>query len=443
MLLADPYASIHVWYSLKSSAQYLKKLKEISGIEPKKGRWSDSEVKQLKENMKLYQNLNPDVNIIKLLFERRNVERTRIFKETRVWDILAYGLCRIINSIILTIKHYYMKHAGFKTGVYSKQEYSYLKELVAKHGHDWALISTLMNRSTGSLCPTYHHSIKNCINRGPWHHDEKERFFHITKILIQYNQQQGSPLYKFKWPIVSDFVKTRSEHSCRKFAKANEFLFPRLLVQNDFTHLFKEAMVLYLYFTKIQFQVEIDFKELVFLFDGKFKATELREEFKKMIPVLTNGNFKEEIKSQYKKEIKGAKSMFQRINFTNVVESMKRPRTISWMKTKYFLLVKENISEYENKTSEDIISILHEQYCSDHTFENKRDTSEQEACISDSNEVSIQIGIHRTTIPSIDLMSDDEDERELVDLTLIADGDNDVIDDNDDAYNITDVMIID
>jgi len=157
-----------------------------------------------------------------------------------------------------------------------------------------------------------------------------------------------------------------------------------------------------------------------------------------MLPELTNGNFKEETKSKYKKEIKEAKSMFQRINFTNVVESMKRPRTISWMKTKYFLLVKE----YENKTSEDIISILHEQYCSDQTFENNEDTLEQEACISDSNETSINNEINKTSIPSIDLMSDDEDESELVDLTLIADDDNDVIDDNYDPCGIINVMII-
>jgi len=143
--------------------------------------------------------------------------------------------------------------------------------------------------------------------------------------------------------------------------------------------------------------------------------------------------------------------MFQRINFTNVLATMKIPRTIGWIKTKYFLLVKENISEYENKTSEDIISILHEQYCSDQTFENKRDTSEQETCIADFDEVSINNELNKPTIPSIGLMSDDEDESELVDLTLIADDDDDdtnvfddVIDDNDDPYyEITDVMIID
>jgi len=167
-------------------------------------------------------------------------------------------------------------------------------------------------------------------------------------------------------------------------------------------------MVLYIYFSKTQSQNEIDLKELVILFDGKFAENELKEKLSEILPELTNSNLQEEIKSKYKKEIKEAKSMFKRINFTNI--TMKRPRTVAWMKSKYFLLVNENVSEYNNKTSEEIITMLHKQYCSNKIFENNEDTLEQEACILDSNETSINSELKTATKSAIDLVSDDEDE---------------------------------
>jgi len=63
---------------------------------------------------------------------------------------------------------------------------------------------------------------------------------------------------------------------------------------------------------------------------------------------------------------------------------MKLPRTKAWMKAKYFLLVKENISEHENKSAEVIITILHKQYCSKMFFKNKENKSEQETYSFDS-----------------------------------------------------------
>jgi len=58
------------------------------------------------------------------------------------------------------------------------------------------------------------------------------------------------------------------------------------------------------------------------------------------------------------------KYIFQRINFQNVQQSMSNPRTICWLKAKYFLLVGENITKFEEKTSEQIIALLHTKYCS-------------------------------------------------------------------------------
>jgi len=53
---------------------------------------------------------------------------------------------------------------------------------------------------------------------------------------------------------------------------------------------------------------------------------------------------------------------------------MKRPRTVAWLKAKYYLLVNENISEHESKTAEVIITMLYEECCSEEAFENKQHT---------------------------------------------------------------------
>jgi len=108
---------------------------------------------------------------------------------------------------------------------------------------------------------------------------------------------------------------------------------------------------------------------LILLFESKFTANELKEELNKMIPVLANDYFTESLKSKYKKEIQEAKVLFKRINFSNVLVNMKIPRTIAWLKAKYYLLVNGNISEHGNKTSEEIITLLHEVYCYKETFD--------------------------------------------------------------------------
>jgi len=280
MVLGDPYASVHVWICAKSN-EYLKKLKETSGIKPKKGFWSPSEIMQLKENMELYKSLNPNVDVFTLIYEGNSKEKTSIFKETRFLDILAFNLCRTLDSIRTTIKHHFMKQAGFKTGGFTKDEYSYMKELVMKHGKEWPLISRLMKRSSVGLSAVYHHCVKNNINQGKWKNDEKKRFFQIVKKLLQYNKRHGLSLYKIRWGVVSNFVKTRSEYSCKYFGTSKKGLLETLLVQKDFTLLQEKSMALYMYFSKVPSLNAIDIKELILLFDNKFGENELRKEFKK------------------------------------------------------------------------------------------------------------------------------------------------------------------
>jgi len=237
MLLSDPFVSVHIWKS--SNLDYLKNLKEVLGIEPNIGHWSASEIKQLKNNMKLYQRLNPSIDIFKLIYERKTIERTRIYKTTRFWDILAFKLCRILDHVCASLTKHFRAKAGYKTGPCSKHEHSYLRELVMKHGKDWTLISNLMNRNENNLSTVYHASVKNNVNEGPWKIYEKERMLCISKRLMMYNKRHGTLLFKINYRVVSDFVKTRNANACQKFASSNKALLETLLPPIDFTLLLK------------------------------------------------------------------------------------------------------------------------------------------------------------------------------------------------------------
>jgi len=145
--------------------------------------------------MELYQSLNPDVEILKLFYERANKAKTIIFNTTCFWDIISYNLCRRLLTIQTFIFGKYSKKAGYKTGAYTKQEYTLLKQLVHTHGNNWDLISSLMNRTTADVSICYNHQIKNKINEGAWHQEEKDRFLCIVKRLVQYNLKEGSPIF--------------------------------------------------------------------------------------------------------------------------------------------------------------------------------------------------------------------------------------------------------
>jgi len=372
--LEDPYRVLHDWTLTKEK---LENLKRTVGIEPKNGAWSVSEEQQLEENMKRYQSMNPSVNIFKLLYEQRNKSKSKVFNETHFWETLSFNLCRKLKNINASAMLKFCKRAGYKTGPYMKHELSCLKTLVKKHGANWQLISKLMNRTPANLCISYNQNVKNNINKGPWHKDEKDRFLCIAKRLIQYNQRHGYPLYQINSRIVSDFVLTRCSDNCQKFAKNNKILLQTLLLDNTFTLLLKETMILYLYCSKNQLDTNIEWKELILLFDGKYSENELSKEYNNIITELPNGDLKCSIESEYKNLIQESECLFKRIDFENVLNSMSSKRTIAWLKSKFYLLVNKNISDYVNKTAEEMISILHDQYCSKSSFNNKTSTKRQ------------------------------------------------------------------
>jgi len=249
MLLDDTYRSLHNW-NVHRNMQYLENLKQTTGIKPNKGPWSASEIKQLEDNMKLYQSLNPNVKIFKLLYEKKSKTKQRIYIETQFWDLLSYNLCRKMESIHLGSISYFSKKAGFKAGTYSKQEYKFIRELVNKHGQNWQLISNLTNRCATSLSMTYNSNIKNNVNSGPWNKDEKDKFICIVKQLMHYNQRNQLPLLKINFRIVSYFVQTRSSLACSNFLKVNKFMLENMFISNkkNSSYIVEEAMILYTYF---------------------------------------------------------------------------------------------------------------------------------------------------------------------------------------------------
>jgi len=364
MLLEDPYRPLHNW-NIHRNENYLDNLKQSTGIEPNKERWSVSEIEQLEENMRRYQNINPNVQIFKLLYKGNSKTKRKVFKETNFWDLISYNLCRKLTQIKVSITDHFMKTAGYKTGPFSKQEFRIIRELVKQHGKNWPLISNLMNRSANKLSITYNDNIRNNINSGPWHKDEKNKFLCIAKQLMLYNKLNQLPLFKFNWRVVSDFVQTRSSRVCKGFTKINKQMIENIFIAGDTNSnsTVKEAMILYIYFSTNHSTTELIKKELLLLFDEKFNECKLQKEYNDIISMLPNGDIKDGIRLEHKNLIEKSEDLVKRINFENVVQTMSSPRTIAWLKAKYFILVNENIEKFKEKTSEQIISILHDKYC--------------------------------------------------------------------------------
>jgi len=423
VLLEDPYRPLHNWNMFK----HLEKLKKVTGIEPKKGHWSNSEKQQLEENMVWYQSLNPNVDVFKLIYERTNKARTTIFNQTCFWDILSYNLCRRMEIIHMFLLRKYCKKAGYKTGALSKQEYACLKQLVKKHGKNWALISSLMNRTPDNVCTIYNLSVKNKINEGPWHEEEKEKFICIVKRLIEYNKKHDSPLHKISWRIVSDFVLTRSAYGCRNFAQANKNMLENLLSHNSyFTLLSKEAIILYIYFSQNKSEADFKWDELFILFNGKYTESELRREYNNISILLPDCD---KIKTEYKNLFQIAENLFSRVNFENVLLTMQKPRTTAYLKAKYYILIKESLPKTFKKKTEEIIMILHDKYVS------KLIQNESVSAQSQTPDLVEQSTTRDMMEPSIDLtlisnddelpMNDiNEQESYFFDLTRLSDSDN-------------------
>jgi len=347
--------------------------------------------------MALYKSLNPKVKIFKIFYERANKAKTIIFNETCFWDIISYNLRRRLETINTFITRKYSKKAGYKTGPYTKQEYALLKQLVNKHGHNVDLISSLLNRTAESTSTRYNKYIKNKINVGAWREEEKKRFFCIVKRLMNYNQKEGSPIFKISWRAVSDFVLTRSFGSCAMFAKNNQPLLDTLLVHNNFTLLMKEAIILYIYFTKNKSETDIKWEEELFiLLNGKFTEDELKKEYHNIMTILP---ICDKIKTEYKSLFQNAEHLLSRIKFENVLLTMTKPRTMGYLKAKYYLLVYENVPKsFKKNTSEKLIMMLHNKYVSKLIQNETTDLVEQPIT-------------RNMIVPSIDLtlISDDDD----------------------------------
>jgi len=417
MLLDDPYRALHVWNATRTK-QYLENLKQTTGIEPKKGPWSFSEVQQLEDNMKLYQSLNPHVKIFKLFYEKKSKTKNRLFTETQFWNLIAFNLCRKMENINMFVTNYFIEKVGYKAGPFSKQEHGIVKELVKKHGNNWQLISNLTNRCANDLSMVYNSILKNHVNSGTWHKDEKEKFFCIVKQQMHYNQSNQLPLFKISWRVVSDFVQTRNLDACRSFLRKKKKILENIFINSNTksTSIMKEAIILYTFFSTNQSAVELNKQELLLLFDGKYTENELLEEYNNIISVLPKADINASIRSEQSELIQQCENLFKRINFENVNKTMTNHRTISWLKTKYYILVSENIEKFKDKTSEEIISILHDKYCTTKLVNKDNKSNETQSFVREKINSSIDL----TFLSDDDSINDISDD-DYNDLTHLSD----------------------
>jgi len=146
-----------------------------------------------------------------------------------------------------------------------------------------------MNRDKSNLGVVYHVHIENNIKQGLWDACEKERIVAIVNRLIQYNHENHSPLRKINLRIVSDFVGTRSLNSCQNFVQMNKPLVEKLIVG---TLLSRYAMTIYLNYSNICSEMQIDWYEMILLYNGKFDELQLKAEVKKLMLEVNNYDFK-------------------------------------------------------------------------------------------------------------------------------------------------------
>jgi len=404
MILEDPSRPLHTWNS--PGNELLDELKTI-GIERKIGPWSSSEREQLKENMYYYETANPKIDLYKLIYERGSRVNRKVLKETYFWEVMSYKLCRTLYNIVSHITCMFQAKAGYKTGRFSKKENVYLRSLIKKHGRNWSLISNLMNRTVNSLNKVYNQIIKNNINQGHWNKDEIDRFKHIIGNLMQYNRLNNLPLFKISWRIVSDYVKTRSFTSCQDFMKLSKRLSEKLYSSTHCASLLKETMILYLHYSKIQSKIDFDWNELLLLFHGKYSKNELQLQYNNIESVLPSSDIKDIIRSEHYELIHQSESLFKRINFKNVLQTMSKPRTVAWLKAKLHILVNENIENFKEKSLEEIITILHGKYCTTKLVDKDNKSNEQQSTLKEKINLSIDL-----TFP------DDDD---FHDLTHVSD----------------------
>jgi len=161
-------------------------------------------------------------------------------------------------------------------------------------------------------------------------------------------------------------------------------------------------------------------QELLLLFDGKYNENDLQKEYKNIISILPNADIKASIRSEYSKLIHQSENLFKRINFENVVQTMTNRRTIAWLKAKYYILVSENIENFKEKTSEEIILILHDKYCKTKLVNKDNKSNETQSFVREKINSSIDLTL-LSDDDYINDISDDEELHDYNDLTYLSD----------------------
>jgi len=152
---------------------------------------------------------------------------------------------------------------------------------------------------------------------------------------------------------------------------------------------------------------------------------------------MNNYDFKACLKQLYEREIPDCGNLFTRINFKNVVKEISRRRTIAWLKAKYFLLIHESLEDVHEKTSEQIITLLHEKFCSNACSSVNNGNIQTNRNNNSQTEIKDRVINNSSSNFENSILISDDEEYNYVDLTLLSD---DIIID-DDIHSSDDIII--
>ncbi|EDO45516.1 predicted protein [Nematostella vectensis] len=185
------------------------------GIFIKKGKWSPSEDRLLRQNMEDYlqQHRISDPSVLLFAHKEADKEEGRRWKQfasnTGFYKQLAKGLCREVFLVYRRARRIYDQD-NYK-GQFSEEE---IKELIRLHGiygNDWRKIGDIMGRSAQSVDHRFQ-LLEG--NKGNWTDEEVDCL--IEGVRAVSGTVQGEPCYnQIYWNAVASYVKTRNPTQCR------------------------------------------------------------------------------------------------------------------------------------------------------------------------------------------------------------------------------------
>ena len=342
------------------------KASKLGELVPLYGVWSESEVQQLEENMRNYIAENPSIDIVNLLYGANGKERRKLLKTTVFWKRMAFKIQRGLHNIDIKVARHFKTLFGYKTGTFSKTELKHLGELAVKYDKNWFIISKIMNRYYMDISTKYNTYFRNNVNQGLWSKNELLKYSRITAAILRANKKQNVDNNKINWRMVSDYLKTRCISSCYEKWRSDQLLRERIYnLSNDFNHKFgkehKIALIIYLYYADTD---SFDWDEMVSLFGFHYSKQYIKSRWVKLkaiVPKIYCKSTRTIVDYLYDMYCMDAERNSRNICYKNVVKFMCYPKSPQWLRAKFYLL-KQDLPNHKNMSTEDIITALHNKY---------------------------------------------------------------------------------